>query len=388
MGLGALTDGLAPTPPMGWNSWNRFGPFVSDQLVRETADALIESGMRDAGYRYVVIDDAWEGSLRSDDGQLEPNLWRFPNMHGLAAYLHKRDLKFGLYTCAGDRTCQGYPGSRGREFVDARRFASWDVDFMKIDWCHSVGLDARAAYATWSEAIRATRRPMVLSICEWGRNRPWEWAGIVGHLWRTSHDIADTWDSLVDILDRQADLADFAGPDHWNDPDMLEVGNGGMTDAEYRAHFSLWAILAAPLMAGNDVRSMTDGARARRRCTRDRAPPSRRDLGTRRGHLGSRGRLALAYRVRARSLGAPGRGPSYGGLRRHARAALCGDAEGDARQGLRLAHAPVVQSRVRNRCEPPRRERAPDAHRSDHETEKEAFRCAPAQPEGPAQRAW
>ena len=154
MGLGAQSDGLAPTPPMGWNSWNRFGPFVSDQLVRETADALIESGMRDAGYRYVVIDDAWEGSLRSDDGQLEPNLWRFPNMHGLAAYLHKRDLKFGLYTCAGDRTCQGYPGSRGREFVDARRFASWDVDFMKIDWCHTAGLDARAAYATWSEAIR------------------------------------------------------------------------------------------------------------------------------------------------------------------------------------------------------------------------------------------
>ena len=262
MGLGALTDGLAPTPPMGWNSWNRFGPFVSDQLVRETADALVESGMRDAGYRYVVVDDAWEGSLRSDDGQLEPNLWRFPNMHGLAAYLHRRDLKFGLYTCAGERTCQGYPGSRGREFVDARRFASWDVDFMKIDWCHSAGLDARSAYATWSEAIRATRRPMVLSICEWGRNRPWEWAGSVGHLWRTSHDIADTWDSLVDILDRQAELADFAGPDHWNDPDMLEVGNGGMTDAEYRAHFSLWAILAAPLMAGNDVRSMTDATRA------------------------------------------------------------------------------------------------------------------------------
>jgi alpha-galactosidase len=262
MGLGALTDGLAPTPPMGWNSWNRFGPFVSDQLVRETADALIESGMRDAGYRYVVVDDAWEGSLRSDDGQLEPNLWRFPNMHGLAAYLHQRDLKFGLYTCAGERTCQGYPGSRGREFVDARRFASWDVDFMKIDWCHTAGMDARAAYATWSEAIAASRRPMVLSICEWGRHRPWEWAGSVGHLWRTSHDIADRWDSLVDILDRQAGLADYAGPDHWNDPDMLEVGNGGMTDAEYRAHFSLWAILAAPLMAGNDVRSMTDATRA------------------------------------------------------------------------------------------------------------------------------
>src|SRR6266550_1109781 len=257
MGLGALTDGLAPTPPMGWNSWNRFGPFVSDQLVRETADALIDSGMRDVGYRYVVVDDAWEGSLRSDDGNLEPNLWRFPNMHGLAAYLHSRELRYGLYTCAGDRTCQGYPGSRSREFVDARRFAAWDVDFMKIDWCHSSGLDARTAYATWSEAIRATRRPMVLSICEWGRNRPWEWAGNVGHLWRTSGDIADRWDSVMAILDRQEALAQFAGPDHWNDPDMLEVGNGGMTDDEYRAHFSLWAVMAAPLIAGNDVRTMT-----------------------------------------------------------------------------------------------------------------------------------
>jgi alpha-galactosidase len=262
MGLGALSDGLAPTPPMGWNSWNRFGPFVSDQLVRETADALIESGMRDAGYRYVVIDDAWEGSLRADDGNLEPNLWRFPDMRRLAAYLHGRDLRFGLYSCAGDRTCQGLPGSRGREFLDARRFAAWDVDFMKIDWCHSEGLEARAAYATWSEAIRSTRRPMVLSICEWGRNRPWEWAGGLGHLWRTSGDIADRWDSLIDILDRQDALAEFAGPDHWNDPDMLEVGNGGMTDAEYRAHFSLWAILAAPLMAGNDVRAMSDATRA------------------------------------------------------------------------------------------------------------------------------
>src|SRR5213593_4039261 len=262
MGLGALTDGLAPTPPMGWNSWNRFGPFVSDQLVRETGDALIESGMRDAGYRYVVVDDAWEGSVRSDDGNLEPNLWRFPNMHGLASYLHARELSYGLYTCAGDRTCQGYPGSRSREFVDARRFAAWDVDFMKIDWCHSSGLDARTAYATWSEAIRATRRPMVLSICECGRSRPWQWAASVGHLWRTSGDIADRWDSVMDILDRQVALAQFAGPDHWNDPDMLEVGNGGMSDEEYRTHFSLWAMLAAPLVAGNDVRAMSEGARA------------------------------------------------------------------------------------------------------------------------------
>jgi alpha-galactosidase len=183
-------------------------------------------------------------------------------MRALATHIHDRGLRFGLYTCAGERTCQGYPGSRGREFIDARRFASWDVDFMKIDWCNTGDLDARVAYATWSEAIRATRRPMLLSICEWGRNKPWEWAGNVGHLWRTSGDIADRWDSVMDILDRQEPLAQFAGPDHWNDPDMLEVGNRGMTDAEYRAHFSLWAILAAPLMAGNDVREMSDATRA------------------------------------------------------------------------------------------------------------------------------
>ncbi|HEV8228811.1 MAG TPA: glycoside hydrolase family 27 protein [Candidatus Limnocylindria bacterium] len=248
---------------MGWNSWNRFGPFVSDQLVRETADALVRSGMRDAGYRYVVVDDAWEGSLRDDAGELAPNLWRFPaGMRALADDLHGRDLRFGLYTCAGDRTCQGYPGSRGFEARDARRFASWGVDFMKVDWCNTAGLEARTAYAAWAAAIGATGRPMVLSICEWGRNRPWEWAGTVGHLWRTAPDIADRWDSLVATLDRQVALAEFAGPDHWNDPDMLEVGNGGMTEVEYRAHFALWAILAAPLMAGNDLRAMDDATRA------------------------------------------------------------------------------------------------------------------------------
>src|SRR5438093_6835070 len=236
MGLGALTDGLAPTPPMGWNSWNRFGPFVSDQLVRETADALIETGMRDAGYRYVVVDDAWEGSVRSDDGNLEPNLWRFPNLHGLASYLHARELSYGLYTCAGDRTCQGYPGSRSREFVDARRFASWDVDFMKIDWCHSGGLDGRTAYETWSEALRAARRPMGLPLCEWGRNRPWRWAGSVGHLWRTSGDIADRWDSVMDILDRQAGPRAFAGSEHPAEPHTPAAPSAGLTDAGSRAH--------------------------------------------------------------------------------------------------------------------------------------------------------
>ena len=263
MGLGTLDDGLARTPPMGWNSWNRFGPYISEQLVLDTADAMIESGMRDAGYGYVVIDDAWHESARDDNGDLAENLWAFPHgMKWLADRIHDRGLRFGLYTDAGTRTCQGYPASRGNEERDARRFAAWGVDFMKVDWCHTTGLRGRTTYPKWADAVKATGRPIVLSICEWGRDRPWEWAGRCGHMWRTSHDIADTWDSLMDVLDRQADLHPHAGPGHWNDPDMLEVGNGGMSDDEYRTHFSLWAMLAAPLMAGNDLRDMSEETRA------------------------------------------------------------------------------------------------------------------------------
>src|SRR5256885_552847 len=247
---------------MGWNSWNRFGPFISEALVLETADAIVASGMREAGYRYVVIDDAWEESARSDDGDLVENRWAFPHgMRWLGDEIHRRGLRFGLYTCAGTRTCQGYPASRGNEARDAKRFAEWGVDFMKVDWCHTRGLDGPATYRIWSDAVRAAGRPMVLSICEWGRHKPWTWAGEVGHLWRTSPDIADTWPSLMETLDGQVDLDEFAGPDHWNDPDMLEIGNGGMTDVEYRTHMSLWAVLAAPLMAGNDLRAMSAATR-------------------------------------------------------------------------------------------------------------------------------
>jgi len=248
---------------MGWNSWNRFGPFISERLVLETADALISSGMRDAGYQYVVIDDAWHESVRDDGGQLTENRWSFPHgMRWLADQIHRRGLRFGLYTDAGTRTCQGYPASLGHEVGDAATFAAFGVDFIKVDWCHTEGLRGRTTYPKWTDAIRAAGRPIVLSICEWGRDQPWEWAGGVGHMWRTTGDIADTWDSVMSIVDRQVPLHPFAGPDHWNDPDMLEVGNGGMTDDEYRAHFSLWAMLAAPLMAGNDLREMSDSTRA------------------------------------------------------------------------------------------------------------------------------
>ena len=248
---------------MGWNSWNRFGPYISEQLVLDTADAMVSSGMRDAGYRYVVIDDAWHESARDENGDLAENLWAFPHgMRWLADRVHERGLLFGLYTDAGTRTCQGYPASLGNEERDARKFAEWQVDFMKVDWCHTTGLRGRTTYPKWTEAVRATGRPIVLSICEWGRDKPWEWAGTSGHMWRTSGDIQDSWSSLMAVLDKQVELHPHAGPGHWNDPDMLEIGNGGMTDDEYRTHFSLWAMLAAPLMAGNDLRTMSDETRA------------------------------------------------------------------------------------------------------------------------------
>ncbi len=262
MGLGTLSDGVAPTPPMGWNSWNRFGVAVSDALLRETAEAMVRSGMRDAGYRYVVVDDGWEAPERDAAGDLVADPAKFPaGIRAVADAIHGLGLRFGIYTDAGTRTCQGLPGSLGYEFRDARRFAEWGVDYVKVDWCHTDGLSAPATYGRWREAILATGHPIVLSICEWGRSEPWTWAGTVGHLWRTCWDIQPQWDSVMAIVDRQEALHPFGGPDHWNDPDMLEVGNG-MGDDEDRAHLGLWAILAAPLMAGNDLRAMSEATRA------------------------------------------------------------------------------------------------------------------------------
>ncbi|MGD2067859.1 MAG: glycoside hydrolase family 27 protein [Gemmatimonadota bacterium] len=261
---GLHDNGLARTPPMGWNSWNHFACDVSSELVRETADAMVESGMRDVGYRYVVIDDCWQVS-RDADGRIVPDPERFPEgMKALADYVHDRGLLFGLYTDAGRRTCQGRPGSYGHEETDARTYAEWGVDYVKVDWCHSEGLDARERYAVVRDALLASGRDIVFSICEWGTNEPWRWGPETGNLWRTTGDIFDRWESVLSILDRNAQYWAAAGPGHWNDPDMLEVGNGGMTDDEYRAHFSLWAVMAAPLMAGNDLRELTTDARRAR----------------------------------------------------------------------------------------------------------------------------
>lgn len=257
-----LDDSLARTPPMGFNTWNKFGCNVSEDLIRGIADAMVASGMRDAGYQYVVIDDCWQVARDSATGRIVPDAQRFPNgMRALADYVHSIGLKFGLYTDAGRRTCEGRPGSYRSYELDARTYAEWGVDYTKVDWCYSDSLDARVQYTQFRDALRAAGRPIVFSICEWGRNRPWEWAAGVGHLWRTTGDIGDRWQSMITIADASSRHARVAGPGGWNDPDMLEVGNGGMTAAEYRTHFSLWAIMAAPLIAGNDIRTMSDETR-------------------------------------------------------------------------------------------------------------------------------
>lgn len=247
---------LAPTPPMGFNTWNKFGCNVSQQLIRQTADAMVSTGMREVGYRYVVIDDCWQVA-RDAGGRIVPDPVRFSNgMKALADYVHTKGLLFGLYTDAGPKTCQGRPGSLGHEELDARTYAEWGVDYVKVDWCHADSLDPRARYAKFRKALDQAGRPIVLSICEWGSNNPWEWGPGIGQLWRVTGDIYDKWESVVWILNANAHHQGAAGPGHWNDPDMLEVGNGGMTLDEYRAHFSLWAMMAAPLIAGNDLRTI------------------------------------------------------------------------------------------------------------------------------------
>ncbi|MGA1799786.1 alpha-galactosidase [Sphingomonas sp. 4RDLI-65] len=270
---GRTANGLAMTPPMGWNSWNKYGCKVTEQVIRDTADAIAASGMKAAGYGYVVIDDCWHGA-RDKDGFITADASKFPSgIKALADYVHSKGLKFGIYSDAGRKTCGGRPGSQGHEYQDALTYARWGVDYLKYDWCSTGVRNAEEAYALMSDAIRDagrdSGRPMLLSICEWGNNRPWEWGAKIGNMWRTTGDIRDAWAGpvtyslgMMDIVDKNEPLYPFAGPGHWNDPDMLEVGNGGMTDTEYRAHFSLWAMMAAPLIAGNDVAKMDAKTRA------------------------------------------------------------------------------------------------------------------------------
>lgn len=258
----AVDVSLSPVPPMGFNTWNKFGCNVDEKLIRETADAMVETGMRDAGYRYLVIDDCWQVD-RAADGRIIADPQRFPGgMKALADYVHGKGLLFGIYSDIGPKTCAGRPGAAGHFDLDAATYAEWGIDYIKVDWCNCDDLHAPSEYARFRDALRRSERPIVLSICEWGRNDPWTWARGVGQLWRTTADIGDNWDSVVWIIGANSRHADAAGPGGWNDPDMLEVGNGGMTFDEYKTHFSLWAVMAAPLMAGNDLRAMTDETRS------------------------------------------------------------------------------------------------------------------------------
>jgi alpha-galactosidase len=264
------STGLALTPPMGWNSWNKFACNVSENTIKSMADAMVKSGMKDAGYQYVNVDDCWQVS-RDANGNIIADPQRFPHgMKALGDYIHSLGLKFGVYSDAGSKTCAGRPAGLGHEYQDALEYAAWGVDYLKYDWCNTTTQDAKASYANMRAALDASGRAIVLSICEWGTAKPWLWGREAGgNLWRTTGDIQDRWQGKIEwkpgdccsygvlaIIDAEADLYSYAGPGHWNDPDMLEVGNGGMTDTEYRSHFSLWAILAAPLIAGNDLRDM------------------------------------------------------------------------------------------------------------------------------------
>ncbi len=260
----AVDDGLARTPPMGWNSWGHFRCDIDERIILETASAMATNGMRAAGYTYVIVDDCWQIG-RDAEGNILPDPSRFPSgIKALADHAHSLGMKFGIYSCAGYKTCQGRPGSRGHQFQDARQYARWGIDYLKYDWCDDGGQNPRAAYTTMRDALRATGRPIVFHICEWGKNEPWRWGRAVGHLWRTAPDVLDAWEvpspeqglGIAQILDRQVGLEKAAGPGQWNDPDMLMAGNANLPLEQYRAQFSLWCILAAPLIAGCDVRRL------------------------------------------------------------------------------------------------------------------------------------
>jgi alpha-galactosidase len=261
-------DGLAARPPMGWNSWNHFHRQVDDAIIRAQAEAMVSSGMRDAGYLYINIDDTWEGE-RDAEGKIQANS-KFPDMKALADFVHSKGLKLGIYSSPGAKTCAKFEGSLGHELQDAQTYAAWGIDYLKYDLCglreemkeaptpeaeRKIMVDA---YIQMRDALRSTGRPIVYSLCQYGEDAVWEWgADVGGNLWRTTGDVSDKYARMAEIGFGQAGLGRFAGPGHWNDPDMLEVGNGGMTTDEYRTHMSLWAILAAPLLAGNDLSTMT-----------------------------------------------------------------------------------------------------------------------------------
>ncbi len=255
---------LLPTPPMGWNSWNSFNMGINEKAIRRTADLMVSNGMKDAGYIYLNLDDGWQVS-RDAKGEIVADPHAFPSgMKALGDYIHSKGLKYGIYTCAGEQTCGKRPGSKGHEKQDMATYASWGVDFIKVDWCFTEGLDSKTQYALFRDGIRESGRDMVLSLCNWGVDKPWLWGREMGQLWRATGDLVSCWDCKKDwggmgvlpVLDLMVGLESYHGPNGWNDPDMLQVGNSGLTLEEARAHFSLWCVLAAPLLAGNDLTTM------------------------------------------------------------------------------------------------------------------------------------
>jgi len=259
---------LALTPPMGWNSWNIFACDIDEQKIRDVAKAMVDRGMKDAGYEYVVIDDCWHGQ-RDSLGFIQCDPVKFPSgIKALADYIHSLGLKFGIYSDCGTKTCGGRPGSLGHEYQDAMQYAKWGVDYLKYDWCFTDNINPKGAYTLMRDALAATGRPILFSMCEWGNSKPWEWASEVGHMWRTTGDICAKWEgscsngtwtawSAMTILDMQEGLRQYSGPGHWNDPDMMEVGNG-FTLSEDRAHFSMWCMVNAPLIAGTNIQKASD----------------------------------------------------------------------------------------------------------------------------------
>lgn len=260
MRANALENGLGRTPQMGWNEWNTFGCNSNDALIRAVADAMVSTGMAAAGYQYVNLDDCWSSRTRNADGTLQPDPAKFPNgIKAVADYVHSKGMKMGIYSSAGTTTCSGYPGSIGFEAQDARTWASWGIDYLKYDNCGDHrGQTSQQRYTAMRDALAATGRPIFYSIVNWGQDEVWTWGRPVGNSWRTTGDITDNWGSVMSILDSQVGLEAYSGPGGWNDPDMLEVGNPGLTDVESRSHFSLWALLNAPLLAGNDLRNMSE----------------------------------------------------------------------------------------------------------------------------------
>ncbi|XP_021275241.1 alpha-galactosidase-like [Herrania umbratica] len=253
-----LDNGLGLTPQMGWNSWNHFHCHINETLIKETADAMVSTGLAAVGYTYINLDDCWGELNRDSQGNLVPKASTFPSgIKALADYVHSKGLKLGIYSDAGTQTCsKTMPGSLGHEEQDAKTFASWGVDYLKYDNCGNTGVSPKKRYPKMSKALLDSGRPIFFSLCEWGQEDPATWAPNIGNSWRTTGDIEDKWESMTSIADQNDNWASYAQPGAWNDPDMLEVGNGGMTTEEYRCHFSIWALAKAPLLIGCDVRSM------------------------------------------------------------------------------------------------------------------------------------